>query len=63
MKPENIPENMRSQDELYAVIIYEKQIWYNWALIVSGATFLLLLGLTIFQEIKNFKNRKNAKNS
>lgn len=50
---------MKNSDELYAVIIYEKQIWYNWALLISGLTFGFLLILTIFQEIKNFKNRKN----
>lgn len=61
VKPENIPENMKNNEELYTVIIYEKQIWYNWALLISGLTFGILLILTIFQEIKNFKNRKNEK--
>ncbi len=55
VKPENIPENMRNDHELYAVIIYEKQIWYNWALIISGTTFVVLLFATVFQEIKHLK--------
>lgn len=58
VKPENIPESLKNEKELYAVIIYEKQIWYNWALLISGITFVILILLTIFQEIKNFKNKR-----
>lgn len=58
IKPENIPEDMKSQDELYAVIIYEKQIWYNYTLIVSGITLIILLFLTLFQETQKFFSKK-----
>lgn len=54
INPEDIPNEMKWEKELYAVIIYEKQIYYSYALIISWLTFLILIILTIIQEIKNF---------
>ena len=58
--PEDIPENMRWQKELYAVIIYEKQIWYSYTLLLSGLTFLILLLATIVQESKSYLSKRKT---
>lgn len=57
IEPDDIPKNMQNKKELYAVIIYEKQIWYNWALLISGLTFIILIFLTVFQEIKMYRKK------
>ncbi len=49
------------KDELYAVIIYEKQTYYMWTLIISLLTFLILMLLSIHQEIKIFLIHKKEK--
>lgn len=59
VNPDDISESMRNQNKLYAVIIYEKQIWYNWGLLISGMTFLLLCIITMIQEIRLYSTRKN----
>ena len=59
--PEDIPEDMRGQGELYAVIIYEKQIYYVWALIISGLTFFALILLTIRESIISYRQQKYDK--
>lgn len=60
IRPEDIPENMRWQKELYAVIIYEKQIWYSYTLLLSGLTFLILLVATVVQETKYYLSKRKA---
>ena len=57
VEPDDLPENV--WNKLYWVIIYEKQIYYSWALIISWLTFLTLILLSIFQETKIYLNRKN----
>lgn len=58
VETDDIPENMKWQKELYAVIIYEKQIWYSIALVISWFTFTCLLLLTAYQELKNIFKKK-----
>jgi len=58
INPDDIPVQMRGQKELYAVLIYEKQTYYSYSLLISGLTFLILLILTAWQEIKLYKKRK-----
>lgn len=55
--PENIPEDRQNEKELYVVILYEKQIWYNWVLILSWLTFFLV---SLFAFIQFF-NKSNEK--
>ena len=45
--PGDIPPEYQGKNELYAVVIYEKQIWYNWALIISGTTLGVLIILSL----------------
>jgi hypothetical protein len=52
--PDDIPENMKGQKELYAVLVYEKQIYYSWALFVSGLALLFLFVLAVWQKRKRF---------
>lgn len=59
IEPNDIPKDKQNKGILYAVIIYEKQIWYNLALIVSWATFIFLLLTTLFQRLKNSRLRKS----
>jgi hypothetical protein len=61
--PDDFPEQMKSQDELYAVIVYEKQTYYSYALLISIATFLITLGVVFYQEVSLFlqKYKTNAK--
>jgi len=56
--PDDIPENMRGQKELYAVLIYEKQIYYSYALLISMTTMCVLIILAFLQEINLYKKRK-----
>ena len=58
IRPNDIPNNIKNESELYAVIIYEKQIWYNIALVISWFTFTCLLLLTAYQELKNIFKKK-----
>ena len=58
IRPNDIPNNIKNESELYAVIIYEKQIWYSIALVISWFTFACLLLLTAYQELKNIFKKK-----
>lgn len=55
---EDIPNEMKWQKDLYVVIIYEKQIYYSYALIISWLTFLTLIILTLIQEGREFMRRR-----
>ncbi len=61
VNPEDIPNEMKWEKELYAVIIYEKQIYYSYALIISWLTFLTLIILTIIQESRELIRRRKDK--
>ncbi len=61
LNPEDIPNEMKWQKDLYAVIIYEKQIYYSYALIISWLTFFTLIILTLIQETRLFLKRKKDK--
>ncbi|PID83995.1 hypothetical protein CSB09_03095 [Candidatus Gracilibacteria bacterium] len=62
VEPDDIPENMKNNDVLYAVIIYEKQIWYNWFFVLSGGTFLLLILIALYQEVRSIFRKKKLLN-
>lgn len=59
IKPDDIPSQMKQESEIYAVIIYEKQIYYTIALIVSGFTFLMLFLLSLLDVYRKFQKPKN----
>jgi hypothetical protein len=59
IKPDDIPSQMKQESEIYAVIIYEKQIYYTIALIVSGFTFLMLFLLSLLDAYRKFQKPKN----
>jgi len=61
--PESLREEDRWKKELYAVIIYEKQLWYIWSIMISLWTLWVLILLTIIQEYSLYKKRKNDKKS
>jgi len=56
VEPDDLPNN--TWKELYWVIIYEKQIYYTWALIISWLTFLILILLSIIQEAKIYLDKR-----
>lgn len=59
VQPDDIPHQNRNSKTLYAVIIYEKQIYYMYSLLVSGLTFLVLILLAVRQEWRLWRGRKN----
>lgn len=61
VEEDDISSESKDKKELYAVIIYEKQIWYDLILLIALLTFLSLSFLSVYQEIKDFKNTKNEK--
>ncbi|MGE4443977.1 MAG: hypothetical protein AB7E37_03220 [Candidatus Altimarinota bacterium] len=61
VNPEDIPNEMKGEKELYAVIIYEKQIYYSYSLVISGLIFLTLILLTIIQESREIIRSKRDK--
>jgi hypothetical protein len=56
--PKDISQQKVTDDELFAVIIYEKQLYYSYAIAISLTTFIALVLLTVAQELRNFINRK-----
>lgn len=55
-----LPDRFFNESNLYAIIIYEKQIIYAYTVIIAIGTMLLLVVLTILQEVKKiYENRKN----
>lgn len=61
VNPEDIPNEMKWEKELYAVIIYEKQIYYSYSLVISWLIFLTLILLTIIQESREIIRSKRDK--
>ena len=61
VESDDLPQNLQENEPLYAVIIYEKQIYYTWTLIISWLTFLVLMLLSIIQEIKIYFTKKDTK--
>ena len=59
IEPDDIPSQVKQGNEIYAVIIYEKQIYYTIALIISGFTFLILSLLALLDAYKKFQKSKN----
>ena len=47
---DKIPESFKKDSSLYAVIIYTKQIYYTYTIIIAGTAFIILLLLSIIQE-------------
>ena len=61
VKNGELPNSIKNNNQLYAVIIYEKQIYYIWALIIICLTFLILLLLSIIEWVKLLFTKKNEK--
>lgn len=59
INPENIPDKYKNKKELFAVIIYEKQMYFTISIIICISTFVLLLVLTLIQEINLLKKPTN----
>lgn len=57
--PDDIPDNMKDEKELYAIIIYEKQIWYAWTLVLAWVTFAILILLSLWECVRDFRKKKN----
>lgn len=50
VEPSDIREQDKWSDTLYAVIVYEKQFWYIWCIIISISTLMILFILSILQQ-------------
>ena len=49
----------KNKNELFMVIIYEKQIYYSFTIAVAGVTFGVLLLLAVGQEIRIRRKKEN----
>jgi len=59
INPQDISQQGETRDELFAVIIYGKQIYYSYALAISFFALIVLIVLTLIQEFRNLiKKRK-----
>ena len=61
VEPDDIRQEDIWKDELYAVIIYEKQLWYIWSIVISLGTLWLLIILSIIQEFYLYRKSKKWK--
>lgn len=52
--PSEIEDKYKSKNQIYGIIIYEKEIYYSWMVLISIATFLSLV-LLLFIEILNIR--------
>jgi hypothetical protein len=60
VKPQDIPKDLQNEKELYAVIVYEKQIYYIWILALAGLTAVVLVVLAVKEFAqKKFLTKKN----
>ncbi len=50
---QDIPAELHDDKELYAVIVYEKQIYFIWILILAGCTVVVLAILAVWTSVKN----------
>lgn len=57
--PDDIPSDRKNEKELYAIIIYEKQIWYAWTLVLAWLTFAILVLLSLWEGVRDFRRKKN----
>ncbi|EKE21122.1 MAG: hypothetical protein ACD_7C00348G0007 [uncultured bacterium] len=46
VEPTDIPVSLQNEKELYAVIVYEKQIYYMLTLMIAGVTIIILIILS-----------------
>ena len=46
------PQDFQGKNELYLVIIYTKQIYYTYAILIAGITLMILFTIYIIQEIR-----------
>ncbi|MFZ2190151.1 MAG: hypothetical protein WA057_01045 [Candidatus Magasanikiibacteriota bacterium] len=60
--PQDIPNNYKNNEDLYVVLVYQNQIYYGYATATSILVCIVLLGLTIIQEIKKKYFVKNENN-
>ncbi len=56
VEPDDIPTHMRKNNTLYAVLIYEKEIWYDRSLIVMFGTFGIVLLLALYQTFVSYRH-------
>jgi len=54
----DIPVQFRGNSNLYAVLIYTKQIYYTYTIIIAGVSFIALLILCIVQETQRRINKQ-----
>jgi len=53
INPSEINNSLKNGNEIYGVIIYNKQIYFSWTIFVSIFSFILLVILMLMQELKN----------
>lgn len=56
VSPKDIPEMDSNKDKLYAVIVFQKQLYYGYMVIISLLAFSILIALSIISGIKERKS-------
>ncbi len=59
INPNNIPDNLKKNKDIYIVIVYEKQIYYSYAILIAGVFFILLIAASLLQEINSRLRKYN----
>lgn len=49
--PEDIPQNLKKSSDLYIAVIYDKQIYYTYTIIIAGIALIIMLIWCLIQEL------------